>query len=120
MSEAYQFALDRSRALILAGCFVAAAMLLFFAGAITGTLYTTSRQSAAQEAIAVPNKKGRDLKAPEPVVGSSAPPASQAPTVAEIPASGSATNTPPPEESPAPAPAITAATAPAAAASANP
>jgi cell division protein FtsN len=122
MSEAYQFALGRSRAMILAGCFVAAAMLLFFAGAITGTLYTTSRRSAAQVGIAVPSVKASELprvKAPEPG-GSSAAPAGQAPSAAEVPASGSPTNAPAPEASPTPASATIAAAVPAATASANP
>ena len=73
MSEAYQFAVGRSRALILAGCFVAAAILLFFAGAITGTLYTNSRQSSAQAVVAAPSVKAPelpDVKAPEPATGS--------------------------------------------------
>ena len=61
MSEAYQFAIGRSRALVLAGCFVAAATLLFFAGAITGTLYTTSRQSSAQAIVAAPSVKAPEL-----------------------------------------------------------
>jgi hypothetical protein len=115
MSEAYQFAIGRARALILAGCFVAAAMLLFFAGAITGTLYTTSRQPSAQSVVAVPSVKAPELpsvKASDPAAESSASPASQVSSPAEVPASSSATNTPSPEESPAPAPSNTAAVAP--------
>ena len=123
MSEAYQFAIGRSRALVLAGCFVAAAMLLFFAGAITGTLYTTSRQSSAQAVVALPSVKAPELpkiQAPEPAAGSSAPAAAQSPSPADVPGSGSATNTPAPEESPTPVSATTIAPAPAAAASATP
>lgn len=119
MSEAYQFAIGRSRALILAGCFVAAAVLLFFAGAITGTLYTSARQSSAQAVVNAPVVKAPELpsvKAPEAGAGSSAPSEDQAASAAEAPASGSATSTPAPEESPAPA---SAATPPSAMTSAN-
>ena len=63
MSEAYQFAIGRPRALILAGCFVAAAVLLFFAGAITGTLYTTGRQSSAVAVVNAPVVKVPELPA---------------------------------------------------------
>jgi septal ring-binding cell division protein DamX len=118
MSEAYQFAIGRSRALILAGCFVAAAALLFFAGAITGTLYTAGHQSSA--AVATPSVKVPELPAVKAsATGSSAPPAGQPASVAEAPTSGSATNTLAPEESPIASSSIAADAAPAATASVN-
>ena len=99
MSEAYQFAIGRPRALILAGCFAAAAVLLFFAGAITGTLYTTSRQSSAVAVVNAPVVKVPDLpavKAPEAGAGLSPPPAGRAASAAEAPASGSSPISPAP------------------------
>jgi cell division septation protein DedD len=118
MSEAYQFAIGRSRALILAGCFVAAAALLFFAGAITGTLYTASRQSSA--AVAPPSVKGPELPAVKAsATGPSAPAAGQPASVAEVPTSESATTTLAPEESPIASSSIAADAAPAATASVN-
>ena len=118
MSEAYQFAIGRSRALILAGCFVAAAALLFFAGAITGTLYTTSHQSSV--AVAPPSVKGPELPDVKArATGSSAPPAGQPASVAEVPTSGSATNTLAPEESPIASSSTAADATPAATASVN-
>jgi cell division septation protein DedD len=112
MSEAYQFAIGRSRALILAGCFVAAAALLFFAGTITGTLYTASRQSSA--AVAPPSVKGPELPAVKAsATGPSAPAAGQPASVAEVPTSESATTTLAPEESPIASSSIAADAAPA-------
>jgi cell division protein FtsN len=64
MSEAYQFAIGRSRALILAACFAAAGLLLFFTGTLTGILYSNSHETTAK------------VKVPEPVV--------KAPKVSEV------------------------------------
>jgi len=46
VSAAYNFSLDRTRALLLAACFAAAAILLFFAGSISGVLYSGGRATA--------------------------------------------------------------------------
>jgi hypothetical protein len=61
MSEAYQFAIARPRALLLAGCIAATALLVFFAGAITGTLYTSNRQAFARAVIPIPVVKPPEL-----------------------------------------------------------
>jgi cell division septation protein DedD len=120
MSEAYQFAIGRSRALILAGCFATAALLLFFAGAITGTLYTASHQSPAQTVVPAPAAKPSEspAKAPVPAAGSSAPVAGRAASD-EVSGAGSAANAAPSGSTTATS-AATAAVAPATTASLNP
>lgn len=79
MSQAYQFAIGRSRALILAGCFAAAALLLFFAGALSGLLYSNSREAS------------RKLVVPEPVIKAPKAPEVKAPELAAVPSTDTKT-----------------------------
>jgi SPOR domain len=65
VSDTYQFALDRKRGLALAGCFIAAALLLFFAGTITGMLLSSSRISALRAENKPPEVKPALPKEPE-------------------------------------------------------
>ena len=54
MSAVYNFCLDRARVMLLAGCTAAAAVLLFFAGSISGILYSGGRLTAARNAEPAP------------------------------------------------------------------
>jgi len=93
MSEAYQFAIGRSRALVLAACFVAAAVLLFFAGTITGMLYSGNREVAGRAVPTVPAAKPPELptaKASDRSPSPAAAPGLGAASAAEPPASGPA------------------------------
>ena len=89
MSADYNFSLDRTRVLLLAGCFVAAAILLFFAGSISGMLYSGGRaaalrtphpMSAAKPARSLNSASQKTPAAPPPASASDAPSSASAPT----------------------------------------
>jgi cell division septation protein DedD len=84
VSDVYHFSLDRARVLLLAGCFAAAAILLFFAGSISGMLFSGGRAAASRTSQLKPVMK------PAQSLGSAAqkPPAEPTPASA----SGSSTN----------------------------
>lgn len=123
MSDDYKFSIQRSRALVLAGCITAVSVLLFFAGTVTGLLYSGIHAKTAPvvlaPTIATRTHSGPE-KAPEdsaePVTSSSATSPSDDPihsSVAATTAPAAAVATP---SSALPAPA-TAKTPPATAAS---
>jgi hypothetical protein len=89
VSADYNFSLDRTRVLLLAGCFVVAAILLFFAGSISGMLYSGGRAAASRTPQPMPAAKpaqspnSASLKtpvAPPPASASDAPSSASAPT----------------------------------------
>ena len=94
MSDAYQFAIGRSRALALAGCFVTAAVLLFFAGTITGMLVSNNRISTLKAAALAPAA----IK-PAPTVEPKPPNTSDQPGVASAPETPSWQTEPTPDSS---------------------
>ena len=112
MSADYNFSLNRARMLLLAGCFAAAAILLFFAGSISGMLYSGGRAAASRTPQPMPAAK----PAQSPNSASQKAPAGPPPASAsDAPSSAS---TPPPPVAVAAGTAVAApgATAPATAA----
>ena len=126
MSAIYNFSLDRPRAVILAACFVAAAILLFLAGSISGVLYSGSRNAAVRVPEPPAVAKSKPIASPALASTSAAPPAAAASQVASesaqpsAPAAVASSSTPslappaataaspkPPESAPSTAPAAT-------------
>jgi cell division septation protein DedD len=66
VSAVYNFSLDRGRALLLAGCTAAAAVLLFFAGSIFGILYSGGRPILARATQPAPIAKPMQSRAAKP------------------------------------------------------
>jgi cell division protein FtsN len=108
MSATYNFTISRSLALLLAGCFVAVAVLMFAAGAISGVLYSSSRVEAALAAakttesatLSPANKPVKQTAMPASETSSSQP----APTpVATTDATATTSNNLPPQTAAAPA-----------------
>ncbi|HTF67432.1 MAG TPA: SPOR domain-containing protein, partial [Edaphobacter sp.] len=66
VSAVYNFSLDRGRALLLAGCTAAAAVLLFFAGSISGILYSGGRPILARATQPAPIAKPMQSPAANP------------------------------------------------------
>jgi cell division septation protein DedD len=120
MSDDYKFSIQRSRALVLAGCVTAVSVLLFFAGTVTGLLYS-GIHAKAMPVVSAPTIATRTHPAPdksqedsaEPATSSSTTPSSDDPVSSSVaattaPAAAVAT---PPSAPPAPAAGKTTATA---------
>ena len=96
MSAIYNFSLDRTRALLLAGCFTAAAILLFFAGSISGVLYSGGRATAkgapqlASTAKPMQARAASQPKAPAQPAAPMSPTVASGATPAPAPAAGGA------------------------------
>jgi cell division septation protein DedD len=120
MSDDLKFSIQRTRALVLAGCFAAVSVLLFFAGTVTGLLYSgahaeTTLVVSAPAAPARPHSTPD--KTPEAPTDAAAASFATPPPDKPTPSSGApAAATTPPAAPPAPSTA-TAKTPPATAAS---
>jgi cell division septation protein DedD len=66
VSAVYNFSLDRAGALLLAGCTAAAAVLLFFAGSISGILYSGGRPTVDRAAQPAPIAKPMQSRTANP------------------------------------------------------
>jgi cell division septation protein DedD len=66
VSAVYNFRLDRARVLLLAGCTAAAAVLLFFAGSISGILYSGGHPILARATQPAPIAKPMQSRAAKP------------------------------------------------------
>jgi septal ring-binding cell division protein DamX len=103
MSAPYNFSLDRTRVLILAGCFLAAAILLFFAGSISGMLYSGGRAAVARGPQAPAMAKAKPVAASAPAAATSTTPSPAAASgsaqasapIASTPTSSPASSPPP-------------------------
>lgn len=97
MSDNYKFSIQRSRALVLAGCFAAVSLLLFFAGTITGLLYS-GIHAKAMPVVFAPTAATHTHSAPDKAPEDSAEPATSSSTTPPsddlIPSSVAATTTP--------------------------
>jgi cell division septation protein DedD len=92
MSDDLKFSIQRTRALVLAGCFAALSVLLFFAGTVTGLLYSGTRAKTTL-IVSAPKAPARPHAAPNKIP--------EAPTDAEV---ASSTAPPPPAPAPSAAP----------------
>jgi cell division protein FtsN len=101
MSDDYKFSIQRTRALVLAGCFAAVSVLLFFAGTVTGLLYSGTHAKTTLVVLA-PTAAARPHSAPDK-------------TPEDRTESAATSSTPPPPDEPAPSSAAPASTTPAAA-----
>jgi cell division protein FtsN len=95
MSDDFQFSIRRSWAWVLAGCCAAASVLLFFAGTVTGLLYSGNRGNAAQvvalTSAAKPAKPDAENTTEKPVATAMVS-AAEMPSDKPIPASDAESN----------------------------
>jgi cell division protein FtsN len=103
VSADYNFSLNRARMLLLASCFAAAAILLFFAGSISGMLYSGGRAAASRTPQPMPAAKpaqspnSASQKAPDgppPASASDAPSSASTPPPPVAVAAGTAVAAP--------------------------
>jgi cell division protein FtsN len=64
MSDDLKFSIQRTRALVLAGCFAAVSVLLFFAGTVTGLLYSGTHAKTTL-IVSAPTAPARPHGAPD-------------------------------------------------------
>jgi cell division septation protein DedD len=111
MSDDLQFSMRRSWALVLAGCLAVATILLFFAGTVTGLLYSGDRGKTAQVAAlspaAKPTQSGAEIAPAKPVVDIAAAPPAELPSGRPALASDPANNPTPNEAGPVALPSST-------------
>jgi cell division septation protein DedD len=97
MSDDYKFSIQRSRALVLAGCVTAVSVLLFFAGTVSGLLYS-GIHAKTMPVVLAPTIATRTHSAPDKAPEDSAESATSSsttpPSDALVPSSVAATTAP--------------------------